>query len=354
MKKLLCLSLLSTFIFIGCGKKEEVKEVVVKPKYVVTEEVQTRELSQTFRSDAVLEPENKVDHTTEKGGTIEKIYKKNGDYVKKGEVVMKLSDADTEAAYNSSKALFNVANNNFKKFKKLYAEELISYLEYVEYENAYSTAKANFDVAKNNYEKLFRKADIDGTVGNLFGKVGNEVEGNTTIFTVVDDNLMEAYVGFPAEWLGQIKVGGPLSVEVPAINKTLEGTILEINPIAESDTKKYKIKVGVKNPEKTIKDGMYSYVTIPVGKVSAMSVPDESIFIRDLLNYVFIVKDGVAKRVKVEVGAQDSTYTVISSDEINLGDKVVVKGIFGLEDGNKVTESVSNDIKSEETKNSKN
>lgn len=339
MKKLLCLSLLSTFIFISCGKKEEVKEVVVKPKYVVTEEVQTRELSQTFRSDAILEPENKVDHTTEKGGTIEKIYKRNGDYVKKGEVVMKLSDADTEATYNSSKALFNVANNNFKKFKKLYDEQLISYLEYVEYENAYSTAKANFDVAKNNYEKLFRKADIDGTVGNLFGKVGNEVDGNTTIFTVVDDDLMEAYVGFPAEWLTQIKVGGPLSIEIPAINKTLAGTILEVNPIAESDTKKYKIKIGVKNTNNLIKDGMYSYVTIPVGKVSSMSVPDESIFIRDLLSYVFIVKDGIAKRVQVKTGAQDSTYTVISSDEIKLGDKVVVNGLFGLEDGNKVIES---------------
>ncbi len=161
---------------------------------------------------------------------------------------------------------------------------------------------------------------------------------------------MEAYVGFPAEWLTQIKVGGPLSIEVPAINKTLEGTILEINPIAESDTKKYKVKVGINNPDNLVKDGMYSYVTIPVGKVSAMSVPDESIFIRDLLSYVFIVKDGVAKRVQVQTGAQDSTYTVISSDEIKLGDKVVVNGLFGLEDGNKVTET-SETITTTENKN---
>lgn len=339
MKKILCLSLISAFMFLGCGKKKEKAEVVEKPKYVITEPVQVRELSQTFRSDAVLEPEYKVDHSTEKGGTIEKIFKKNGEYVKKGEIVMKLSDADTEASYNSTKSLYNVAKNNYNKFKRLYDEQLISYLEYVEYENAYSTAKANFDVAKNNYNKLFRKADINGVVGNLFGKVGNEVEGNTTIFTVVDDNIMESYVGFPAEWLGQVKVGGPLSVEIPAIGKTLDGQILEINPIAESNTKKYKLKIGVKNTDNLIKDGMYSYVTIPVGKVSAMSVPDESIFIRELLSYIFVVKDGVARRVEVKTGAQDSTYTVISSKDIKTGDKVVVKGLFGLEDGNKVTES---------------
>lgn len=342
MKKILCLSLISAFMFLGCGKEKEVVEVVEKPKYVVTEPVQVRELNQTFRSDAVLEPENKVDHTTEKGGTIEKIYKKNGEVVKKGEVVMKLSDADTEASYNSSKSLYNVAKNNYNKFKRLYDEQLISYLEYVEYENAYSTAKANFDVAKNNYDKLFRRADISGVVGNLFGKVGNEVEGNTTIFTVVDDDMMESYVGFPAEWLTQVKVGGPLSIEVPAIGKTLEGKILEINPIAEANTKKYKLKVGVNNSDNLIKDGMYSYVTIPVGKVAAMSVPDESIFIRDLLNYIYVIRDGVAKRVEVQTGAQDAKYTVISSKEIKTGDKVVVKGLFGLEDGNKVTESTPN------------
>ena len=339
MKKILCLSLISAFMFLGCGKKKEKVEVVEKPKYVVTEPVQVRELSQTFRSDAILEPEFKVDHTTEKGGTIEQIFKKNGEHVKKGEVVMKLSDTDTEATYNSSKSLYNVARNNYNKFKRLYDEQLISYLEYVEYENAYSTAKANFDVAKNNYNKLFRKADIDGVVGNLFGKVGNEVEGNATIFTVIDDELMESYVGFPAEWLGQVKVGGPLSIEIPAIGKTLDGQILEINPIAESNTKKYKLKIGVKNTDNLIKDGMYSYVTIPVGKVSAMSVPDESIFIRDLLSYIFVVKDGVARRVEVQTGAQDSKYTVISSKDIKTGDKVVVKGLFGLEDGNKISES---------------
>ncbi|WP_300331083.1 efflux RND transporter periplasmic adaptor subunit [Fusobacterium sp.] len=350
MKKILCLSLISAFMFLGCGKKKEEVKIVEKAKYVVTEPVEVRELSQTFRSDAVLEPEYKVDHTTEKGGTIEEIYKKNGEYVKKGEIVMKLSDADTEASYNSTKALYNVARNNYVKFKRLYDEQLISYLEYVDYENAYSTAKANFDVAKNNYNKLFRKADISGTVGNLFGKVGNEVDGNTTIFTVIEDKLMEAYVGFPAEWLGQIQVGGPLSVQIPAIGKTLEGKILEINPIAESNTKKYKVKLGVNNSDNLIKDGMYSYVTIPVGKVSAMSVPDESIFIRDLLSYVFIVKDGVAKRVEVKTGAQDSKYTIISSKDIKTGDTVVVKGLFGLEDGNKVTSSNPETETTKETK----
>ncbi len=340
MKKFIYLSLVSALVFVGCGKKEEAKtEVVVKPKYVVTEEVQERELSQTFKSDAVLAPEAKVDHFTEKGGTIEEIYKKNGEMVKKGDLVMKLRDADTEAAYTSAKTVYTSAKTKFDSFKKLYDQNLISYLEYTGYESEFSSAKANFDIAKSNYDKLFRKADISGIVGNLFGKIGNDVSDEDVLFTVVDNDNMEAYIGFPPQFLDKIQVGGTLDVEIPAVGENVQGKILEINPIAEIDTKNFKVKIGIDNSNKKIQDGMYAYVTVPVGAVTSMSVPEESIFIRDLLSYIYIVEDGKAVRVEVTPGASDSLHTIISSNEVDLGDKVVVDGVFGLENGAPVEES---------------
>lgn len=353
MKKLFYLALASLLLFAGCGKKEEAQPVE-KIKYVTTEPAQIRKMSQIFRTDAVLEPEGKIVHTTEQGGTIEKILKRNGDRVKKGEVVMELTDSATESTYFSAKAnyvsseaSYKIAENNYKKFKTLYEKQLISYLDYVDYENAYvnakgayESAKANYENAQNDYNKLFRKADIDGVVGNLFGKVGNEVSSSEEVFTVVDDDVMESYVGFPAEWLSQIKVGGPVTVEVAAAGKTVEGKILEINPIADASTKKYMIKVGIDNADKAVKDGMYAFVTVPVGEVDVLSVKDEGIFIRELLSYVYKVEDGTVKRVEVKTGATNPPYTALLSDTIKEGDRVVVEGIFGLEEGDKVQEDV--------------
>lgn len=267
---------------------------------------------------------------------------------------MELSDSATESAYfsakanyNSSLSAMNIAKNNYLKFKNLYEKQLVSYLEYVGYENtyvgakgSYEAAKASYEAAKSDYNKLFRRAEIDGVVGNLFGKVGNEIAASEVVFTVVDDTTMETYVGFPAEWLTQIQVGQGIDVEVGALNnKKYVGKILEINPIADSVTKKYMIKLGIDNKEKDIKDGMYAYVTVPVGEVNVLSVSDESIFVRNLLSYVFKVEDGVAKRVEVKTGATNLPYTEISSTSLKEGDRVVVKGIFGLEEGNKVEEN---------------
>ncbi|MFV0578559.1 MAG: efflux RND transporter periplasmic adaptor subunit, partial [Fusobacterium ulcerans] len=236
MKKTGYLILLLILVMTGCGKKQE--EVIEKKvKYVITEPATMRKMNQVFKSDAVLEPKNKVDHKTEKGGTIEKILKRNGDTVKKGELVMELSDAATESSYFTAKANYtsalsslNIAKNNYQKFKNLYEKELVSYLEYVSYENTYVSAKGNYEAAKASYEnaksdydKLFRKAEIDGIVGNLFGKEGNEISSSEIIFTVVNDKSMETYVGFPAEWLTQIKVGQDLEVEVGALGKKFVG-----------------------------------------------------------------------------------------------------------------------------------
>ena len=70
MKKLGCLVILLTMIMTGCGKEEE-KVIEEKVKYVITEPATVRKMNQIFKSDAVLEPKNKVDHKTEQGGTIE-------------------------------------------------------------------------------------------------------------------------------------------------------------------------------------------------------------------------------------------------------------------------------------------
>ena len=259
MKKTGYLILLLILVMTGCGKKQE--EVLEKKvKYVITEPATMRKMNQVFKSDAVLEPKNKVNHQTEKGGTIEKILKRNGDIVKKGELVMELSDAATESSYFTAKANYtsaqsslNIAKNNYQKFKSLYEKELVSYLEYVSYENTYVNAKGNYEAAKASYEnaksdynKLFRKAEIDGIIGNLFGKEGNEISASEIIFTVVNDKSMETYVGFPAEWLTQIKVGQELEVEVGALSKKFVGKILEINPIADTATKKYLVLTGRK------------------------------------------------------------------------------------------------------------
>ena len=369
MKKLLTILLATSLLLVACGKdkeKEEAKEAKQEVgateeqqvvKSVEVAEVTTREMSKLFESSAVWEPLAKVDFSTDKGGTVKTIYKRNGEYVKKGEVIVKLSDAQTEADFLQAKANYvsatsnyNIARNNYQKFKTLYDKQLISYLEFSNYQASYTSAQGNLEVAKaaymnaqNSYSKLVAKADISGIVGNLFIKEGNDIAAKEVLFTILNDKQMQSYVGITPEAISKVKIGDEINVRIDALAKEYKAKITELNPIADSTTKNFKVKLALDNPDGEIKDGMFGNVIIPVGESSVLSIEDEAIVTRDLVNYVFKYEDGKAKQVEVTVGATNLPYTEISSPEIKEGDKIIVKGLFGLQNNDKV--EIKNEVK---------
>ena len=367
MKKLLTILLATSLLLVACGKdkeeKKETKQETTKVeeqqviKTVEVSEVTTRQMSKLFESSAVWEPLAKVDFSTDKGGTVEKIYKRNGEYVKKGEVIVKLSDAQTEADflqakanYQSATSNYSIARNNYQKFKTLYDKQLISYLEFSNYEATFTSAQGNLEVAKaaymnaqNSYSKLVAKAEISGIVGNLFIKEGNDIKAKETLFTILNDKQMQSYVGVTPEAISKVKLGDEINVKIDALAKEYTAKITEVNPIADSTTKNFKVKLTLDNSDGEIKDGMFGNVVIPVGESSVLSVEDEAIVTRDLVNYVFKYEDGKAKQIEVQVGATNLPYTEISSPEIKEGDKIIVKGLFGLQNNDNV--EIKNEVK---------
>ena len=368
MKKILTIFLAASLLLVACGKDKEEEKKDTKQEVVATEEQQAvktvevaavtkREMSKLFESSAVWEPLAKVDFSTDKGATVEKIYKKNGEYVKKGEVIVKLSDAQTEADflqakanYQSATSNYNIARNNYQKFKTLYDKQLISYLEFSNYEATFTSAQGNLEVAKaaymnaqNSYSKLVARAEISGVVGNLFIKEGNDIAAKEVLFTILNDKQMQSYVGITPEAISKVKIGDEINVRIDALAKEYKAKITELNPIADSTTKNFKVKLALDNPDEEIKDGMFGNVIIPVGESSVLSIEDEAIITRDLVNYVFKYEDGKAKQVEVTVGATNLPYTEISSPEIKEGDKIIVKGLFGLQNNDKV--EIKNEVK---------
>ena len=368
MKKILTMFLAASLLLVACGKDKEEEKKDTKQEVVATEEQQAvktvevaavtkREMSKLFESSAVWEPLAKVDFSTDKGATVEKIYKKNGEYVKKGEVIVKLSDAQTvadflqaKANYQSATSNYNIARNNYQKFKTLYDKQLISYLEFSNYEATFTSAQGNLEVAKaaymnaqNSYSKLVARAEINGVVGNLFIKEGNDIAAKEVLFTILNDKQMQSYVGITPEAISKVKIGDEINVRIDALAKEYKAKITELNPIADSTTKNFKVKLALDNPDGEIKDGMFGNVIIPVGESSVLSIEDEAIVTRDLVNYVFKYEDGKAKQVEVTVGATNLPYTEISSPEIKEGDKIIVKGLFGLQNNDKV--EIKNEVK---------
>ena len=343
MKKGLFILTAAAILMTACGKKEEA--VVVKPKKpVVASQVKQEQVSDIYTTDGTIVPQEKVNHTLDTQGTVSTVLKKNGDFVKKGEVIVRFTDAKAESNFAAAKANLQSTKNNFEKFNKLYEKQMVSQLEFLSYRDAYTNALADYTTKKSNYDKLTRKSELTGLVGNLNLKSGNIVEANSTVFTVVDENIMEITVDFPGYWLNTLNEGSPVIVAVSDLGgKEFDGKIKSINPIADAETKKFPVKISIDNKTKELKDGMYTKVVIPTEKREGLLVPQQAVFIRDLLSYVYKIEDGKAKRIEVTTGATVKPNIEVISEELKPGDLVVSDGIFGLSDGDEIT--INNETK---------
>ncbi len=355
-KKILCM-VMAAIIFTGCGKEKN-EEANVQKRPIVSTAATMRVITDKYEADSNAIPKNKIDHSLDSAGTVVKIYKKNGDKVKKGELVIKLKDSKAEgeyysarASFESAKSTFQTTKNNYNKYIILYNKKLVSETEFLDYKNKFTDAEGNYLSKKAIYldnkeknRKLSRTAEIDGVVGNLFLKEGAEVKQGDILFTIIDESEMEVSVDFPGKWFSKLEIGGPAEVIVGDLgNKTVKAYIKEINPVADIETKKYRVKLGINNDinsKDIIKDGMYVKAVVPAGKREVLTVPQESIVIRNLLSYIFLIKDGAVKRIEVTQGAVQAPYIEILSDVVKNGDKVVVEGLFGLADGDAVEEVV--------------
>lgn len=343
MKKGLFILTAAAILMTACGKEEEI--VVEKPKKpVVASQVKKEQVSDVYTTDGTIVPQEKVNHTLDTQGTVATVLKKNGDFVKKGEVIVKFTDAKAESSYDAAKANLQSTKSNFEKFNKLYEKQMISQLEFLNYRDAYTNALADYTAKKSNYDKLTRKSELTGLVGNLNLKSGNVVEANSTIFTVVDEDMMEITVDFPGYWLNTLNEESPVTLMVSDLGgKEFDGKIKSINPIADSETKKFPVKISIDNKTKELKDGMYTKVVIPTEKREGLIVPQQAVFIRDLLSYVYKIENGKVKRVEVTTGATIKPNIEVVSAELKPGDLVVSDGIFGLADGDEIT--INNETK---------
>lgn len=350
MKKIVLGTVLAVFLAACGGNAANDRKRPQVNKAVKVAELKEREIIKTSTSSGSLEPVSEVTEVTKTGGKVIAINKKNGDKVQKGEVVMKLENQSTDAAYVRAKSKyesmlsdFQTKSINFRKIAELRKEKFISEDEYMVKKAAYDLSQANLDEAKASYlaakkdfDDLTVKAQISGMVTDLNDKLYSQIETYRPLFTVVDDSKMYQRSGVSVSEINGIHLGNRAEVTIEGTDSPYVGKVVEINPVASKDTKKYQVKVEIENPKGELKKGMYSKAIIEAGEKNAYVVPKSAVVVRDLFSYIFIIENGEAREIKIERGYAKGDDMEIISPELQGTMELVVDGQYILSNRDKV------------------
>ncbi len=386
---------ISVVVGILSGGREKVVAVQV-------EKVQRRDITQIVTGTGKIQPEVEVKISAEVSGEIVELPVRVGQRVKKGQLLVKIKpdfyvarkeamEANLKSAMAQleiAKANLSKAESEFKRAEELYAKKLISEAEYESARTSYTVAKAQYASASSAVEqaraslkqaqedlaKTVIYSPIDGIVTQLNAEVGERVVGTsqmagTVIMVVADLSRMEARVDISEVDVVHVSIGDTAILSVDAFpEKKFKGVVYEISNAAKTkglgtqeEVVNFEVKIKILDKEMALRPGMsvtadietekkYNVLAVPIQAVTVRSLkkssgeknPDSGEMKNtkdDMVEVVFVVKDGVAKMVPVKRGISGETYVEIV--EGLKGDEEVVVGSFKainkeLEDGVKV------------------
>lgn len=177
---------------------------------------------------------------------------------------------------------------------------------------------------------------ISGYVVAVNAQAGQAVGPQGGFITIASMDPLTATVDVPETSIGNMKLGMPMSVYVPAVKETLDGSVSAIHPEPDSTNKKYSIEVTLQNAKTTLLPGMMVEAhAVKQGQKGIVIPADSVIALQSGGLSVFTVNNGIAHSVIVKVGSMtDSVYEITSG--LKVGDEVVVQGQNLLSDGDKV------------------
>ena len=294
-------------------------------------------------------------------GQILEVHFREGQEVKKSEVLFRIDPRPFEAALKQAEAQAardvasrDQAASQEKRYQELLDKNFVSKDAYAQFRTNAQTADATsrasqaaVENAKLNLEYTVIRSPIDGYVGRALLQAGNMVKANDTISLVVINQVKPVYVSFaiPEQQLSAVRDlmrKSPLAVDVsaPGSDKPLAtGRIAFLDNAVDQTTGTIKVRAIFDNSDAALWPGQYYTVRVKLyDQDNAILVPSRAVQTGPNGQFVYVVKEDMTVEIrKVVVARSEGEMAVLSEGALAKGDKVVVRGALRLAPGARVT-----------------
>ena len=304
----------------------------------------------TYSGEVVGRYESNMSFQT--GGKITNRNVEAGSKVNKGDLLMQVDPQDVAQSVRAAEfqmagaqSQFNLASDNLTRYQNLYQGGAIGKAQLDSVKTSYDVAKAalnqaaaQYEASKNQLDYTGLYADSAGVITDIYAEEGQVVAPGQQVLTIVQNDEREIEISVPENRVKQLRQAEKIKVTFWALpDITLEGTVREIVPMADSVTRTYKAHISLASVPKELELGMTTSVTIssPAEQTGFVEIPVSAIYQTGDIPQVWVVKDNVLHLKKVEVGEFDQDNIQVTKG-LRSGDVIVTAGVHKLWEGLKV------------------
>ncbi|MBK7105758.1 MAG: efflux RND transporter periplasmic adaptor subunit [Ignavibacteriae bacterium] len=267
---------------------------------------------------------------SESSGKVTSILFEEGNKVSKGELLLKINDAELQATLK--KNILKVEFSEEKEFraKQLLEKQLTSQQEYDIVLNELNSLKADIEFTNAQIAKTEIRAPFDGIVGLRSVSIGSYITPQIQVATIQSINPIKVDFAVPQKYYSEIKIGKSIEFAIPNVEKIFSGKIYAVEPKIDQTTRTILVRGIVPNNNGILLPGAYVEINIVLENITnAMLVPTDALIPDIEGEKVFLFKNGKAIPRKVSTGIRTEENIQIVNG-IEMGDTVIISGIIQL------------------------
>lgn len=314
-----------------------------------------------------LKAKAQIDISAETIARVKRINFREGDHVKKGDLLIELDDVQADATRSLALANLEQAEQDLQRAQKLIEQNLISRESFERVELNYKTAKASYAQALDTYRKTRIYSPISGKVMKINVEEGETAVmgalnyGGTVMMTVADMSQMIAVVKIDETDVPDVRVGEHAEVIADALpDSVYHGSVVKVglmpiqSQLSTDEVTDFEVEIDLHEFSSLLRPGMNVKADIITSeKSNVLKIPIQASGKRDIddesVETVFLIQNGKAALKEIVPGVSSDEETEIISG-IEEGDTVITgpyRVLSRLKDGQKVNfKSVESDTMS--------
>jgi membrane fusion protein, multidrug efflux system len=294
-----------------------------------------------------LRAEEGVELQAETGGRLRSINFTEGSRVKKGDLLIKLTDDDLQAMLVRASSRLNLAVQRRSRIERLFRDGVANQEDYDSAINEMAVQEAEVGVIRAQIAKTEIRAPFDGVVGLRFISEGAFVNANARMATLQAVDRLKLDFSVPERFAERIAPG--TVVEFSAGGRARrQGKVSAVEPRLDAGTRTLTARAVIANPDGLLRPGSFVSVDVTLETFpNAIVLPSVSVVPGPTERSVFVVSDGRAVRRAVQTGTRtESTVHIVSG--VQPGDLVITSGLQQMRQGLPVNPIMA-DLKQQET-----
>lgn len=280
-------------------------------------------------------------------GRITGIYFKEGSFVRKGALLVKLNDADLQAQKQKLVVQLKISKQNENRSAQLLKIQGISRQDYETQQLQVSNVYADLAVINTQIEKTNIRAPFNGKLGLRMVSPGAYVSPTTILTTISQMNQLRVDFTIPEKYTRQMNIGQYINFTVEGSKRNYTAKVIATESNITEATRTLQVRAALQGDQSGLVPGKFAIVTLNFEPdPNSIVVPSQAIIPQARGKKVYVYNNGKAKFVDVTTGLRDSATVQVTSG-LKAGDTVLTSSLLTLKpDANVVLGKVVNETSS--------